>query len=120
MRKLTPGGRFCYVISHKVEPDRPWLILPGKWSLGFQPKKGLEANSASKYLLCSVFLAGEILPFFDKEMGFLFFPSLNSINFANFLGFSFIKFSISRKRKKEKISLCVFGAMPKSGKIKMM
>jgi hypothetical protein len=53
-----------------VEPDRPRPILPGKWSLGFQPKKGLEANSASKYLLCSVFFAGEILPFFDKEMGF--------------------------------------------------
>jgi len=55
-----------------VEPDRPRPILPGKWSLGFQPKKGLEDNSASKYLLCSVFFAGEFLPFFDKEMGFFF------------------------------------------------
>jgi hypothetical protein len=32
------------------------------------------------------FLAGEILPFLDKEMGLIFFPSVNSINFANFFG----------------------------------
>jgi hypothetical protein len=46
------------------------------------------------------FFAGESLPFFDKEMGFLFFPSVNSINFANFFGVQFHQVFNIKKNKK--------------------